>query len=86
VKEVWPRLDPGAVFCQTQDDLARYQTKLAGGETAQSTKPLNCRMIITTTAIKILEREALARTKVALSNDANQVGWTNNYLPTTRPN
>jgi hypothetical protein len=86
VPEVWPRLDPGAVFCQTQDDLARYQAKLAGAQAAQSTEPLKCRMIIKTTAIKVLERSGLAQTKVALSNDSKQVGWTNNYLPTTRPN
>jgi hypothetical protein len=84
--QVWPRLDPGAVFCQTQDDMTRYQAKLAGGQAAQSAKPPNCRMILTTTAIKILEREGPAMTKVALSDDTKQVGWTNNYLPTTRPN
>lgn len=82
---MWPRLDPGAVFCQTQDDLARYQAKFSSGGPVQSIKP-NCRRILKTTAIKIVERDGPAQTKVALSYDTKQVGWTNNYLPMTRPN
>src|ERR1700739_1539422 len=26
IPEVWPRLDPGALFCKTESDLIRYQT------------------------------------------------------------
>jgi hypothetical protein len=83
---VWPRLDPGSLLCQTQDDLRRYQAKLAGGQATQSSARPNCRRIRDATAIKILDRESISQTKVALSDDSNQTGWTNQYLPETPPN
>jgi hypothetical protein len=86
MQQVWPRLDPGAIFCGTQDGLVRYQTMLSGDEASSSSAALNCRRITQPTGIKILDRVGIAQTQVQLLDQSNQVGWTNNYLPTTQPN
>lgn len=79
--DVWPRLDPGAVFCQTREDLGQYQAELEGGATQASTSISKCRMIKKMTAITILSRVSPAQTQVLLSDDSQAVGWTNAYLP-----
>jgi len=78
---VWPRLDPGAVFCQTQADLGQYQALIEVGTARASTSTPKCRVISKPTAITILSRASSAQTQVALSDDSKTVGWTNAYLP-----
>jgi hypothetical protein len=85
IPEVWPRLDPGALFCKTESDLIRYQTELAGRQASRAAAPPKCRMIEETTGIIILDRPDLSRTKVELSTTTNQVGWTDAFLPATPP-
>jgi hypothetical protein len=85
IPEVWPRLDPGALFCKTESDLIRYQTELAGRQASRAAAPPKCRMIEETTGIIILDRPNLSRTKVELSATSNQVGWTDAFLPATPP-
>lgn len=82
--DVWPRLDPGAVFCETEADLGQFQAKLEGAEGRATGGLLKCRTIGKTTAITILNRASPARTEVQLADDSHTVGWTNAYLPTKR--
>jgi hypothetical protein len=83
--EVWPRLDPGSVLCETRDDLSGYQAHLAGESNYPAGVPPKCRMIQQPVGITILERDGPSQTKVMLSGAAKETGWTNVYLPTTAP-
>ena len=83
--QVWPRLDPGSVLCETRDDLTGYQARLAAGSNDTEGVPPRCRMIQEPVGITILERDGLSQTKVMLSGAAKEIGWTNVYLPTTAP-
>lgn len=84
--EVWPRLDPGSVLCQTRDDLAGYQARLAGvSNYPAGAPPMKCRVVQEPVGITILERDGLSQTKVMLSGAAKEIGWTNVYLPATAP-
>jgi hypothetical protein len=85
LREVWPRLDSGAVLCETRDDLTSYQARLAGGSNYRAGVAPKCRMIQDPIGITILEREGLSQTKVMLAGAAKETGWTNVYLPTTAP-
>jgi hypothetical protein len=76
----WPRLDPGAVLCRTEDDLMR-RAAIMRGETAQ---PADCRPITQATAIQIVQRAGLGRTEVKLTA-RDETGWTDAWLPGTPP-
>jgi hypothetical protein len=79
--DVWPRLDPGAVICKTEDDLLR----LAASRRGEQVAPPNCQMIRTTTAIQIERRAGLGRTQVALTDQNGVEGWTDAWLPERAP-
>jgi hypothetical protein len=76
----WPRLDPGAVLCQTEDDLTRRAAQMRGEQTG----PINCRLINQPTAIQIVERAGLGRTEVTLTA-RGETGWTDAWLPPNPP-
>jgi hypothetical protein len=86
VKEPWPRLDTGAVLCNSRDDLVRYQTP--GTNDPNDVAPhqaAECQLIQQRTAIRILDRDGASRTHVVSTDAAQLTGWTNAYLPSTRP-
>jgi len=86
VPEPWPRLDVGALFCKSREDLVRYQMKLAGDPAAAAPGPApDCRVVRKQTAIQILDRDGPSRTQVVTTDAAKQTGWTNAYLPPTPP-
>jgi|ERR1700722_4415481 hypothetical protein len=79
VKEPWPRLDSGAIFCKSRDDLLRLQ------DTASTGPAPACHVIRQRTAIQILDRDGPSRTHVVTTDDAKQAGWTNAYLSSEPP-
>lgn len=82
----WPRLDPGAVLCRTQEDLRRLAANRTGGPGGG---PADCRVITQQTPIQIVHREGMGRTEVALTNPVTgkpgETGWTDTYLPAKPP-
>ena len=76
----WPRLDPGAVLCRTEDDLARRAAILRGDQGG----PADCRPITMPTAIQIVHRAGPGRTEVQVSGHT-ETGWTDAWLPPTPP-
>jgi hypothetical protein len=84
--EPWPRLEVGALFCKSRDDLVKYQTKLADGASAAvAGQALDCRVLRKQTGIKILDHDGPSRTQIVTTDAANETGWTNAYVPTTTP-
>ncbi len=84
----WPRLDPGAVFCRSPEDLTRFnalrQARLSGQAPPAEGK-IDCSVIQTATPITIVTREGPARTEVKLAKGDGKTGWTDMYLPTRAP-
>jgi hypothetical protein len=76
----WPRLDPGAVFCRSEDDLQRRADIMRGEQAGTA----DCRRIIQPTAIQIVQRAGLGRTEVKLTG-RDETGWTDAWLPSTPP-
>jgi hypothetical protein len=83
LKAPWPRLDTGAILCNSREDLVAYQNRQAG-EPASGPAP-DCHVIQRLTPVQILDREGLARTHVALTDASKQTGWTDVYIPATPP-
>lgn len=77
----WPRLDPGAIMCRTEADLARLAANRSGSPDGG---PADCMVINRPTAIQILQRQGPGRTQVQVSG-ASQVGWTDAWLPEKAP-
>ncbi len=82
---VWPRLDPGAVLCHTQDDLDRHAANMTARVGGGETQAADCRIISQPTGIQILSRQGLGRTQVKLSGPGDVVGWTDVWLPDKAP-
>jgi hypothetical protein len=78
----WPRLDPGAVFCRTELDLMHLAANRSGGPDGGVA---DCRIINLPTAIQIVQRRGPGRTQVQVTGAANQVGWTDAWLPEKAP-
>lgn len=75
--EVWPRLDPGAVFCKSQADLLRLAEARRG---VPGDRP-NCQLIQSPTPVAIVKRAGPGQTEVTLTDQQSQDGWTDAYLP-----
>jgi hypothetical protein len=82
---VWPRLDPGAVLCSTEDDLDRHAANMTARVSGGSTLAADCRIIAIATGIEILSRQGLGRTEVKLKTPGNVTGWTDAWLPDRAP-
>ncbi len=82
---VWPRLDPGAVLCRTQDDLNRYAANMTARVSGGETQPADCRLISQPTGIQILSRQGPGSTQVKLTAAGDVTGWTNVWLPDKAP-
>jgi hypothetical protein len=76
-KDMWPRLDQGAVLCKTEADLGL----LAAARRGEQVSRPNCRVIRAPTAIQIVRRAAPGRTEVSLTDQDGQSGWTDAWLP-----
>jgi hypothetical protein len=85
--EPWPRLDPGAVFCRSADDLQQrsvlIRAQLDGGPPAP-TSTSACPLIRTPTPIEVVERRGPGQTQVRVKADGT-LGWTDAYLPDKSP-
>ena len=82
---VWPRLDPGAVFCRTADDLERHAYNMTARVSGGGTMAADCRIIPQPTGIQIVNRHGLGRTEVKMNGGDNAVGWTDAWLPEKAP-
>ena len=82
---LWPRLDPGSVFCRTEDDLTRHASNMTARVSGGDVESADCRAIAQPTGIQILSREGPGRTQVKLSTPGNEVGWTDAWLPNRPP-
>ncbi len=82
VPEPWPRLDPGAILCKSDNELIRYQMRIAGGsDAAAQGQALDCRVIKERTPIQILDHDGPSRTQVIATDAGKQTGWTDAFLP-----
>ena len=79
--DVWPRLDPGAALCRSEDDLLR----LAAHRRGETVTPPNCRVVRQAYAVTIVRRAGPGRTQVALTDQNGQEGWTDAWLPEKPP-
>ena len=82
---VWPRLDPGAVFCRTEDDLARHASNMTARVSGGGSVPADCRIIASPVGIQILSRQGPGSTQVKLTGPGNVTGWTDVWLPDRPP-
>jgi hypothetical protein len=82
---VWPRLDPGAVLCRTEDDLDRHAANMTARVSGGDTRAADCRIVPQPTGIQILSRQGLGRTQVKLSTPGDVTGWTDAWLPDKAP-
>jgi hypothetical protein len=76
----WPRLDPGAVLCRSEDDLARRAAIMRG----EPEGPADCRPISQPTAIQIVHRAGPGRTEVQITGHTD-TSWTDAWLPASPP-
>jgi hypothetical protein len=82
---VWPRLDPGAVLCRTEDDLERHASNMTARVSGGATITADCRIIARPTGIQILSRQGPGHTQVKLSAAGDETGWTDVWLPEKAP-
>jgi len=82
---LWPRLDPGAVLCRSEDDLDRHAANMTARVNGGDTQAANCRVIAQPVGIQILSREGPGHTKVKLTAPGNEIGWTDVWLPEKAP-
>ena len=82
---VWPRLDPGAVLCNTEDDLDRHASNMTARVSGGSMLTADCHIISQPTGVQILSRLGPGRTQVKLSVPGDVTGWTDVWLPDKAP-
>ena len=82
---VWPRLDPGAVFCRTEDDLDRHAANMVARVSGGTLQSADCRLIAQPTGVQILSRLGPSRTQVKLNGTDDTTGWTDVWLPEKAP-
>jgi hypothetical protein len=82
---VWPRLDPGAVLCNTVDDLELHAANMTARVSGGRTMAADCRIIAQPTGIQIVTRQGQGRTLVKLNVAGDVTGWTDAWLPDKAP-
>nr|WP_294564725.1 hypothetical protein [uncultured Rhodopila sp.] len=81
--QAWPRLDPGAALCRTEEDLDRLAARHRGEPVSG---PIGCQIIRAATPIAVIQRKGPGRTEVRTTNpDAGGSGWTDVWLPERAP-
>lgn len=91
--EAWPRLDPGALFCRSLEDLNRHHAAVEAQNAGTADAPAlsrNCRLVSSKTPVEVVARRGLGRTQVKLSvagpvGAAGDTGWTDAWLPERNP-
>ncbi len=79
--DVWPRLDPGAMLCGSEDALKQYQEAVAAG-TGPAPLPAGCARVTERMPISIVQRDGPSRVEVKSSL---RTGWTDAWLPDKAP-
>ncbi len=77
-----PRLEPGAVLCQSEGDLQhRSEVNRRRTENVMDAgNPLeNCHVLTTVRAVEVVEKRGLGRTEVKLK-PGGETGWTDAFL------
>ena len=77
-----PRLEPGAVLCNTQADLehrAQVTQRISDGVPDAGEPLAGCRIIAQERGVDVLSRAGLGRSEVRVK-PSGQVGWTDAYL------
>ncbi|HTI84429.1 MAG TPA: hypothetical protein VL614_28595 [Acetobacteraceae bacterium] len=82
---LWPRLDPGAVVCKTEDDLDRHAANMIARVSGGVQQTADCHAIDRPTGIQIVERAGPGRTQVRLAGADGETGWTDVWLPEKPP-
>jgi hypothetical protein len=82
---VWPRLDPGAVVCKTEDDLDRHAANMIARVSGGAQQIADCHAVDQPVGIQIVEREGPGRTQVKLAGADGETGWTDVWLPDKPP-
>jgi len=82
---VWPRLDPGAILCRTEDDLDRHASNMTARVSGGGTIAADCKIIGLPIGIQIISRQGPGRTEVRLSSSDGATGWTDAWLPDKAP-
>jgi hypothetical protein len=84
VPEPWPRLDPGALLCRSEDALKQYQQAMEAGG-GPPPLPADCTRVLQRMAVSIVQRDGPSRTQVKSSSADDGNGWTDTWLPATPP-
>jgi hypothetical protein len=82
---VWPRLDPGAVLCKTEDDLDRHAANMIARVSGGEQQTADCHAVDQIVGIQIVDREGPGRTQVKLAGPDGETGWTDVWLPDKPP-
>lgn len=85
--EPWPRLEPGAVFCRTEEDLRQHLSAVSArldGSSARYAEAAGCRVLRARTAVEVLSRQGPGHTQVQISASPPETGWTDAFLPVKR--
>ena len=86
VIEAWPRLDPGAVLCDSAEDL-QQRAKALDAALDGHNRPLmtpGCTMLQARTPVDVLDRSTLGSTQVRVRS-SGATGWTDVWLPDRPP-
>ena len=79
----WPRLDPGAVICRSENDLSRLAARRRGEPVEGS---VDCQVIRAATPISVIQRKGPGMTQISTTDPAaGGAGWTDAWLPDRSP-
>jgi hypothetical protein len=84
VPDPWPRLDPGAMLCRSEDALKQYQEAMEAGA-GPAPLPADCKRVLQRMTVSIVQRDGPSRTQVKSSSAGEAGGWTDAWLPDTPP-
>jgi len=83
VSDMASQLLPGAILCSSDSDLVKYQKAVTVGFGSPLDQILGCHAVQQATNVEILDHDGSSRTQVVTTDDAQQKGWTNSYLPSS---
>jgi hypothetical protein len=81
-QEAWPRLEPGAMLCTSEDALMEYQQAVEAASGAPPPMPAGCSRMTQRTGVTIAKRDGPSRTQVKAPSG---IGWTDAWLPDKAP-
>lgn len=79
VVQAWPRLEPGAVLCQSQQDLSRRAALLSKPESDDGARP-DCHLVARAMGVTVLHYAGPGATQVRITR-TGETGWTDSWLP-----